>query len=844
MGRGAGKNALDALGFPTDLAPRDPYIKAISKLGSVLKTPWDLLQAASFSAEAGPRLAAYRATLEGAGDVLAAEKAYQDITVNFSKSGEFFKSFGMLMPLVNARLQGTLRSADAFRDDPTGFTHRLTIGSAIPAAGLYAYNRMLYGDLYDDVPQSIKDRNFVVGYGTILDNRDPKNKERLLYHLIPKTETTALVANPLEHLLDTVFHVKHGEVALDDFQRTERSAGQMWLAQLAQMVPIHQEGNTLFEPSAWLTGALDMNPAVGTIVQMWANHDDFLDRPIVPEDQMILPAQYRRGVNGKESPVAARALSALTKAAGLPIQLSPPEIAFAVNHLGGTAGTQLLGSLDKVWDAFGAAGFPLPQFRATTIDDLQIPKGLDPETYQQYVDAQNQVDFRPWQMRLLEQVMGSSRFEGMTGTGPSATSKADMLSVPERNTWRETMAMDQALKTARAETQRKIEDVYNDSRTDFSFSERYDAISKLQEEARGRREQIAKDHPRALQTPQDRDAFMSTLPGVPLNVDKLRPPNLDPNVPVEQLVFRYNNPSGIVMETLNQQQQLDAKTTELTKMAHELNVPQSTLRDYIAAASLNNKLPSIPVPAVWLDHLVDDYLNPPGAYNPLDATEVGAARRNVVDQRATEWLPPGADIKQFRQDLLERVQTRLVTLSDNNPMSLSRERALQLYSQIKQQPEFVDPQGNALGIPQEWEGWKADIDFWRAKYPGKPEMWPTYVRVQAEAQANARTAQQATLFADPAYYDYQQWFGFGRNLSPSSWRDFMSGANPRYSDNPGNAESARRDGIIRQYNTLPAGQQKNMLRTEAGRYKKMLVPGWEAAMRRDDFGLDYSQEML
>lgn len=815
--RGA-QDAMDVLGFRSDGKVRGNY------LYRVMKTPFDLVQAFSQMSELTTRTAVFKALQESGQSSEAAAMGANSATIDFSRGGEFFKTFGTLLPLVNARVQGTLRSVEAFQDDPVGYAHNLTIGAALPAAALYAYNRTLYSDLYDNVAQSEKDRNFIVGYGSLKDDRDPAGKERLLYFKIPKNEMTALVANPLEQMLDTIYHVKHGQTDLTDPQRTERTAGQMWLAQLANMLPVSQNGNTLFDGQAWQAAALDANPLLGTMVQMNANKDDFLDRPIIPDDQMLLPSEFRKGPNGKEAPWAARAVSKVANAIHMPGLWAPPDVAFAVNHLGGTAASTALGSLDKVWDAFAAAGFPLDPFRATSLQDLQIPPGTSPAVMQSYQDALlNQTDFRPWQQQLL------SRFYGMSGSGPSVTSKVNMLSPQEKTTWQETLAADQEQKAARSATQEKIDAVYNDADPNVSFQDRYGKIDELRKNLNGALQQTLDDHPKALQTPQARDLFIAALPGVPINIEDYRPSALDSSVPVDALVQRYQNPQGVIMSTMTSQAQQQARALELTKMANEYNVPQSTLRDYIAAAQLDNKLPTLPVPAVYLNKLVTDYIRPPGDRNLDDVQALYQARRDVIDQAAATWQVP-------KQDLLERVQTRMVGLSDTNPLALSKEHALQMYSNIKDMPQFVDPQGNALGMSGEWAGWSNYLDMWKQAHKD-PNAWPPEIKALNEAQANARVAQQAYLFSNPNYYDYQAWFGFGRTLSPGEWTKYtVTGEKPRYTDDPGLNESARRDGLIRQYQTLPAGVQRNALKMQATIYKRLLVPGWEAAMRYDDQG--------
>lgn len=820
MGRNE-RTVFDQLGFVPEGAGGNLLFRT-------LKTPFDVVQALSFSSELTTRLAVYRAAIDAGKTAEEAGSLARSTTVDFSRGGEFFKTFGVLMPLVNARLQGSIRSAEALQADPVGFAHRLTLGAVIPQVLTYAYNRSVYGDLYDDVPVGDKDRNFILGYGVIHDDRDPQGKDRLLYHKIPKSEITALVTNPVENMLDAVFHVKHGQTDLKDTQRTERSAGQMWLSQLANLLPISQRSDSMTDLGTWFASALEMNPLVGMALQLSANRDSFLDRPIIPDDQMLLPPEYRKGPNGRAAPWGARALSQLTKALGLPqeLQPAPPQIAFAFSHLGGTAGTMLLGSTDLIWNAFAKAGAPLPAFQPTSVEDLKLPKNVDPVTAQMYYDALNQTDFRPWQVGLV------SRFFGMGGTAQTITAKVNQLSPNEKIVWQDTLAADAAMRQARNIANDKIDKILNDPNPNVSMKERYDKMSEVRQGLHAAEDQILRDHPRWLQSPNDRDAFVAALPGVPIDVEKFRPAsaNLPADVPVAALVAQWDNPPGVMMSSLNPMQQNAARQQSLANMARQYDVPQSVLRDYIMASKLNNQIPSIPVPAVYLDRLADRYTEPPGDYDKNDADAYYQARRAVVTQAAQEWGVP-------EQVVLERLQARLVSSQNTSPLMLSRERALDAYAGMKNMPAFVDPQGNPVGVPEEWPAWEQNVTYWKQKEPNRPALWPEYVRVLAEAQANAKTAQTSALIASPNYSDYQQWFGYGKDLSPQEWTKYQTGESPRYQDHPGVAEETRRDGVIRLFQVLPANSpQKYALMREATQYRRLLTPGWLAAMKLDDLG--------
>lgn len=819
-----------------------PGIGGIPVLGRTIETYADFMNHLSQSLEIIPRLAVFRAALEHGEDARTAGFAARSVTTDFSKGGELTKLLSAVFPLLNARMQGTLRSANAALEDPSGFATRLTFSSAIPAMALYAYNRTLYSDLYDSIPVAERNGNFIAVYGSVKDDRDPQGKERPLYLRIPKTEVTGMVANPIEHIMDTIFHIKHGEAPpLKDFQRTERSNGQMWLSQIASMLPISVKPQDMADMGAWANSALALSPIAGTLIQMGANRDYFFDRPIVPENQEVLPVELRYGEHG-QAPWAARGLARLAKELNLPegsmFRPAPAQIAFAVSHMGGTAASQILWAPDLVWDAFKAVGMPVPpQFTPNTIEDLGVPPGTSPEDAQTYLDAINSVDFRPWQVRFV------GRLFGMGASQQSVQSKVAQMGRADQKIWNETRVFDEEYHKAGVEFDQALTRVQENP--NLTHAEIADRTGKLRDELRGRRNQLIAEHPQALSDPTAKNAFKERIPGVSVNVEAFRPVNLPADAPIASLAARFDSPLGVVMSDLSPVQQEQARNQELQKMADEYNVPHSAMRDYIAAYKLNGRIPSIPLQDADFRAVVDDYKQPPALtgrnLSEVTSEEMYAQRRLVAQKAAQEYgIPLG--------DLLERIQLRLGGhASEASPTAISYEKALRLSAEIHdpmRYPKFADEANHPVGVPSEWDQWEGEIALWKARYPGEAgrRMWPGYVQELEQAKARADIIREPALAAHPYYYDYQAWFGSGRAMKTADWAGFVNGERPRYEDAPSMSEAARRDSIIRLYRTLPPNDpMKRELHFEYDRFRKLAVPGWASALEVDNNGVQYDE---
>jgi hypothetical protein len=824
-------------------APRTGIAGVFDRMpGGILVTGIpDLLAAAATISETGTRLAVFRATQQAAREAhpgmtpgqineIAALQA-RSATVDFSKGGNTMRLASMWFPLLNARIQGQLRSFEAAKEDPQGFAMRAGVSAAVPTIMTYAVNRTIFSDLYDKISQDEKDKNHILIFGSYHNDRGEELPLRLK---IPKNDVDALISNPLEHFLDTMFHVRNHEQALAPGQRTERSDGQMWLTQLAHLLPLNINSNAEMDPSNLGMAALNMNPVGGTVAQLWANRDAFRGEPIIPDDKLLLPAQYRFD---ERTPQLSRAVSALLQRAGAPeslqVSLAPYRTAFMARNLGGTAAQMSLGAGDLLVGALNAgadaAGYPKIDFNPRTRDDLGLPPGTNPEYFRSQLDAVSLADLRPWYARVAPWLVGSA------GGQQTVMAKVEQaMGADDREIWHQTRDLMGKYQQALQVIDRREHDMYDSAaQGNLSAAEVLDRGGKLDAQRQEAMEALRAAYPKALPTIRDRQAFIERLPGVPINAALAQAKaDLPSGIDLDALVERYQHPQAQAdLAGLSPLQIDQLRTTELTRLGNQYRVPVSMLRDYIAASVAGQQLPAIGIPDVHLEEIINEYRNP---HDPqtgqlvnralVSGDVMGDYRRYVVRQAAQE---EGIS----ERDLLTRIQARYLDADEQHPMAQSIERAFSLSAQVRDPtlfPQYVDNQGRPLGTPDDWRSWKVIQE--RAK-EDRGLAQSQLVRDLNKAEDLGNVRRLTFLLSQPQYPDYARWFGIGRTMSPRTWEAFMVGEIPKYEDRPLASEALQRDGFLQLYHALPPqAPERQTLQQTYFRYRRLASPAWRAAI--------------
>lgn len=825
----------------------------------VLTNITDAMAEFSQIAESSTRLAVFRAAVKSGVSDVEAGMLERTLTTDFSKGGNVMKALSYAAPLLNARVQGELQSAQSALEDPYGYATRLTMSAVVPAIGLYGYNRGTWGDLYDKIPQEEKDQNFIIGLGTYTDDR---GETQLIRAKIAKNQITALVVNPIERFMDTVYHVEHGRPAvrfvpkyertpLAPDQRSMRDEGQMFLQGLMSWLPINVNADDVFNPIGYGMGILTLNPITGTIAQMAGNKNQFFNKPIVPDDKMTLPPEYQYD---NQTHVAYKLLSEGLKAIDAPEGFqkfaAPMKTQFMVRGFGGTATDLFIGSADTIWEWAQDNGFaPISAFKPQTLDDLKIPAGASREIVEESMNQLEGNDLRPGISRLLPFIFGTS------GAGTSVTARLAQLSPDERAIWKDTRSVLTNMEAIRAQNSAKIQEIYEMGRTgDRTQEQMIKLVFDVRTAQRFQMDALASPtgpYSRAITDEKDRRVFMAKLPGMPVDVNHFRPSSLPPETDVAALWERYSRPPGVDMTKLSKVGQVQAKSRELARMANEMNVSQPVLRDYIAAYGIQTSdggayrgLPVVGLPALDLEYAVEDFRHPidpeagpidpktgkPAgeAVNPYENPEKIALLRNLqIGRLAQKW---GVS----EQGVTERIKARLTSPDENDSDSLSFERANYLSGLTRDPqnyPRYVAANGQPLGINEaEWANYDAII-MSAAGTPAAKR--PPVVQMLEAAKKNAEFKRQAALSADDNYIDYARWFGIGRKMTTEQWDKYLHGDYKRYTVG-GPPDWFQFDALQRLYRTMPAGPAKQRLQPMIKRIADLSTKEGQIKMLLDD----------
>jgi hypothetical protein len=185
---------------------RDPKIAksrlfkpSIGHLGlDVIKSPVSFMDKISSSVELAPRLGifneAIKANYSGADAAMMARAS----TIDFNRAGTWMRVANQWIPFLNARVQARVSLADALRTNPYQTSAKIFASTVVPGVTLYAWNRLYFSDLYDDIPEYIKSNYFTFIIGSKMD-RGRKVPE---YFVVPKGDIGQISMNPIEFAFD------------------------------------------------------------------------------------------------------------------------------------------------------------------------------------------------------------------------------------------------------------------------------------------------------------------------------------------------------------------------------------------------------------------------------------------------------------------------------------------------------------------------------------------------------------------------------------------------------------------------------------------------------------------
>jgi hypothetical protein len=262
-------------------------------LATPLRKGRDALQGAASILEDAPRVAQFQASLKaGKSDIESAFNA-RNVTVDFQQSGRIGQTINAWIPFLNARFQGTLKSAEAIKRNPARAAAVYTGLTAAPIA-LAALNNQQYPEVMKMIPDQDRDNNFIIVLG---DHKDESGKFDQVIK-IPKGDVDKILGNPMENFMRFL--------ADDDPDSLQEMVTNM----IGSVLPVDVVKDDEFNPSRAIGSVLP--PLLKAPLEAATNRNLYFDSDIVPESMQDLPAgeQVRRDdpntekVESSTSPVA------------------------------------------------------------------------------------------------------------------------------------------------------------------------------------------------------------------------------------------------------------------------------------------------------------------------------------------------------------------------------------------------------------------------------------------------------------------------------------------------------------------------------------------------------------
>jgi hypothetical protein len=240
-----------------------------SKGAKVLRTvtnPIELIRTVGEAAETAPRLGVFKRSLRKGHPLEQAAMDARDATVDFAKSGSVGQLVNLWVPFLNARTQGTANVFRAFGRNPK---RSLLVSTAIvgaPAVGTYLNNTRRFKDVYDDIAQYEKDRNWVLIYGR---DKDQKGNYKQVVK-IRKDEAGQALGNTLEAFLNYIDG------------RSTKTLDTLAMQFFSNLSPISFENNGKLAPGEAASGIAP--PLAKALFEEVSNRNFYTDRPIVPDE--------------------------------------------------------------------------------------------------------------------------------------------------------------------------------------------------------------------------------------------------------------------------------------------------------------------------------------------------------------------------------------------------------------------------------------------------------------------------------------------------------------------------------------------------------------------------------
>jgi hypothetical protein len=325
-----------------------------------IKNPLGILQNISMIGEIPTRLGVFmRAAKKPTVSDLEAAFESREASIDFMRMGAKMKVFSQIKAFFNANLQAVDKMIRVAKERPLDFTIRTTIGSIMPAIGLYLLNRD--DPVYWQIPEWRRDIFWII---PIVRGKMEGGKivKRGIYLPIPKGDVGIMFGTSTEKILtwmDLHKETREGldKLALDVFRLEDLAKG------------------------GFIPDALKIPTEILT------NHKFFYGRPIITVGQETLDRPYQHGPFTSET----------AKALGKVFKVSPAKLEHLITGWTAELGRHALRLNDIVAGEMGL--IPKKAARPKELADyswniffVRDPQGFESEGVQMYYEKMKEIE--------------------------------------------------------------------------------------------------------------------------------------------------------------------------------------------------------------------------------------------------------------------------------------------------------------------------------------------------------------------------------------------------------------------------------------------------------------------
>lgn len=227
------------------------------------------------------RLGLYAKALQKTGNPTLAAYESRSGTMDFARMGAKMKVANSIIPFLNVGVQGFDQMVRNVKDNPVKFSTLMGIYAITPTVLSTLYNVTQYPDEYKQIPQYVKDSNFVFVTG--------KNKDGSVdYFSIPKGNAIKLASNPVENFISYLADT------------SKESVGEMATQFLSSTLPAMASGSSIKEVAIKTIGQ-NLPQAIKPITENLVNKSFFKYDPKSEQSKGIVPYYMQNKPPGEQT---------------------------------------------------------------------------------------------------------------------------------------------------------------------------------------------------------------------------------------------------------------------------------------------------------------------------------------------------------------------------------------------------------------------------------------------------------------------------------------------------------------------------------------------------------------